>query len=238
MPSSPKSTFSSYPFQSPSSSSSSTTTFKTAKKSISNFFMDILNENEWEGGTTYPSSNGKDGYTPISKNSFLPNTPPPPTPSDSLRVPSFYSSNHLSLSRAENLRGLANRILFSKFYKFFYFSMTLLAFLTIVLSFYQTCPTPLFMSLEIIVNATLVLEVAIRFMGTRRHFWKSKANVIDAIMVVLCLVLLFILFRDSLSCTGSLDSGSKEREEVMLDSVLLILRNALQFFRIVTMLRK
>ncbi|ORZ32337.1 hypothetical protein BCR44DRAFT_1241715 [Catenaria anguillulae PL171] len=82
------------------------------------------------------------------------------------------------------------------------------------------------------------LEVGIRFLATRRQFFQSRANVLDVILVTLCLFLLGMVLHDAKSCKAGGDAQQQQRGEAVVDSVLLIIRNTLQLARIVNMLRK
>ncbi|KAI9219679.1 hypothetical protein BC828DRAFT_331614, partial [Blastocladiella britannica] len=141
------------------------------------------------------------------------------------------------VSRGELWRMLANRIMYSHFYKALYVFMTVLALITIVMSFMQTCPTPVFIFLESVVNLTLILEVGMRFLATRRAFFSARSNQLDVVLVLGCLILYGMLLHDAQTCDPS-KRDDAQRREALLDSVLLIIRNALQLARIATMLRK
>ncbi|KNE55904.1 hypothetical protein, variant [Allomyces macrogynus ATCC 38327] len=141
------------------------------------------------------------------------------------------------VQREEILRMLANRIMFSRFYKIFYSVMTLAALYNIYLSFVEQCPSTFFLTLECIVNMALMAEVGIRFLATRRQFFQSKANLLDVFLVAFCLVLLVMLMHDASTCDVS-DDHRSQRREALVDSILLIVRNALQMARIVHMVRK
>ncbi len=70
------------------------------------------------------------------------------------------------LSTSERARGLANRILFSRYYIIFYLVMTGLSLATVVLSLKEgDCPGTAWHILEIVVNGGMVLEVGTRWVG-------------------------------------------------------------------------
>ncbi|TFK77335.1 hypothetical protein BDN72DRAFT_867075 [Pluteus cervinus] len=135
-----------------------------------------------------------------------------------------------TLSRREIAKGLANRFVHSRTYIFFYLGMAALSVTTVVLSLVDGCPGLAFYILEIIVNVAMILEVAIRFVALGKQFWKSPFNVVDLILTAFCaLTLLVVLF-------ASCGSGSKEEE--ILDTLLLVARNVLQFGRLAAVMRQ
>jgi hypothetical protein len=98
------------------------------------------------------------------------------------------------LPASEQLRGVANRIIFSRYYIFFYLIMMTLSLATVVLSLIATskrhhashshaagqheCPPAVWHVLEVIVNALMVLEVSTRWVAYGKVGWRwhHKAN--------------------------------------------------------------
>lgn len=70
-----------------------------------------------------------------------------------------------ALSREEITRGLANRFVHSRTYIFLYLIMATLSVTTIVLSLTDGCPGLAFYILEVIINASMILEVGIRLVA-------------------------------------------------------------------------
>ncbi|KAH8835482.1 hypothetical protein DL96DRAFT_1574424 [Flagelloscypha sp. PMI_526] len=136
-----------------------------------------------------------------------------------------------ALTRSEISRGIANRFVHSRTYIFLYLSMAGLSVATVVLSLLQECPGLAFYILEIIINTAMILEVSIRFVAFGRQFWNSPFNVVDLILTSFCVITLLVLFFAS-SCGG----GSKEEE--ILDTLLLVARNVLQFLRVGAVMRQ
>ncbi|KAF8078850.1 hypothetical protein FPV67DRAFT_1466672 [Lyophyllum atratum] len=135
-----------------------------------------------------------------------------------------------ALTRGEITRGLANRFVHSRIYICLYLGMAALSMTTVVLSLKDGCPGLSFFILEVIVNTSMIIEVAIRFIAFGRQFWKSPFNVMDLILTVFCaLTLLVITFA---KCSA----GSKE--EAILDTLLLVTRNVLQFGRLAAVMRQ
>ncbi|KAG2178400.1 hypothetical protein INT44_001552 [Umbelopsis vinacea] len=133
------------------------------------------------------------------------------------------------LTRAEAIQGMANRFMYSRFYIMFYLGLAGLSLVSIILSLAETCPSLLFIILEGIINAAMILEVSIRMVALRRGYWKSIWNVIDTILVILCAITLIVIAS---GCSAS------ERSEALFDTILLVIRNCVQFFRLFMMMRK
>lgn len=73
-----------------------------------------------------------------------------------------------ALTRQEITKGLANRFVHSRTYIFLYLGMAALSITTIVLSLTDGCPGLPFYILEVIINVSMILEVAIRFVAFGR----------------------------------------------------------------------
>ena len=155
-----------------------------------------------------------------------------------------------ALTRQEITRGIANRFVHSRTYIFLYLGMAALSVTTVVLSLQDGCPGLAFYILELIINATMIAEVSVRFVAfgrVRLHslllihtigphcfyiqkFWKSPFNIIDLVLTFLCVItVLVILFA---GC------GSTSKEEEILDTLLLVGRNVLQFIRLASVMRQ
>ncbi|KAJ9110357.1 hypothetical protein QFC20_002954 [Naganishia adeliensis] len=134
------------------------------------------------------------------------------------RQTAFKSLYHLPTS--ERLRGVANRIMFSRYYIIFYLAMTGLS----------GCPSTAWHILEIIVNGGMVLEVGTRWVGFGKQYPLTPLNVLDLFLTAFCIITLLVVFLNPCG------AGSK-REEV-LDTILLVVRNAVQFWRLGTILRR
>lgn len=101
------------------------------------------------------------------------------------------------VSRAEAIKGVSNRFIFSRFYIYLYLGMAALSCVdhpplrslvqanpllrssltTVVLSLLSDCPTFTFYMLEIIVNTAMIAEVSIRLVA----FGKVSTSVISPI---------------------------------------------------------
>ncbi|KAF9932426.1 hypothetical protein BGZ67_004740 [Mortierella alpina] len=138
--------------------------------------------------------------------------------------------SHHSLSRREVFQNLANRIIYSKFYMVLYLAMAILSIWSIFLSLRQGCSSStLFIVLESIINGTMIAEVAVRLTALGKNYWRSTSNILDILLVLLCFITLILVLQ---GC------GSGHEAEEILDTILLILRNAVQGWRLYTMLKK
>ncbi|KAF8665295.1 hypothetical protein AX16_000316 [Volvariella volvacea WC 439] len=109
--------------------------------------------------------------------------------------------------------------------------MAALSVTTVVLSLTDDCPGLAFYILEIIINTAMILEVAVRFLALgKQQFWKSPFNVVDLILTGFCaLTLIILLFAEC---------GAGSKEEEILDTLLLVARNVLQFGRLAAVMRQ
>ena len=73
-----------------------------------------------------------------------------------------------ALTRSEITRGLANRFVHSRAYILLYLCTAALSATTVVLSLKDGCPGVAFYVLEVIVNVTMITEVAVRFLSFGR----------------------------------------------------------------------
>ncbi|KAF9958876.1 hypothetical protein BGZ72_010770 [Mortierella alpina] len=138
--------------------------------------------------------------------------------------------SHHSLSRREVFQNLANRIIYSKFYMVLYLVMAILSIWSIFLSLRQGCSSStLFIVLESIINGTMIAEVAVRLTALGKNYWRSTSNILDILLVLLCFITLILVLQ---GC------GSGHEAEEILDTILLILRNTVQGWRLYTMLKK
>ncbi|EIN13993.1 hypothetical protein PUNSTDRAFT_129645 [Punctularia strigosozonata HHB-11173 SS5] len=125
-----------------------------------------------------------------------------------------------AMTRSEITRGIANRFVHSRTYILLYIGMAALSTTTVVLSLVDGCPGLAFYILEFIINTAMICEVGIRFVAFGRQFWKSPFNVFDLVVTAFCaLTLLVIVFA---GC------GATSKEEEILDTLLLTVRNVLQ----------
>jgi len=135
-----------------------------------------------------------------------------------------------ALTRDEIAKGVANRFVHSRTYIVLYLVMATLSITTIVLSITDGCPGLAFYILEIIINTSMILEVGIRFVAFGRQFWKSPFNIADLLLTIFCALTLLVL--------AFARCGSTSKEEEILDTLLLVARNVLQFSRLLAVMRQ
>ncbi|GAW07078.1 wsc domain-containing protein [Lentinula edodes] len=146
----------------------------------------------------------------------------PPTPTATRSI--------YALTRQEITKGVANRFVHSRTYIILYLAMAALSITTIVLSITDDCPGLAFYILEIIINTAMILEVGIRFVAFGRQFWKSPFNIVDLVLTIFCALTLLVL--------AFAKCGSTSKEEEILDTLLLVARNVLQFSRLAAVMRQ
>lgn len=63
-----------------------------------------------------------------------------------------------------------------------------------------------------------------------QQFWKSPFNLMDLIITMICAVTILVIFFAG--------CGSTSKEEELLDTLLLVARNVLQFVRLASVMRQ
>ncbi|KAI1304677.1 hypothetical protein EDD11_005077 [Mortierella claussenii] len=138
--------------------------------------------------------------------------------------------SHHSLTRREIFQNLANRIIYSKFYMILYIVVAILSIWSLCLSVRQGCSSSvLFIVLESIINGTMIAEVAVRLTALGKNYWRSTSNILDILLVIFCFITLILVLQ---GC------GSGHEAEEVLDTILIILRNVVQCWRLYTMFKK
>lgn len=74
----------------------------------------------------------------------------------------------------------------------------------------------------------MICEVGIRWTAFGSVFWKSAFNCLDAAVVLFCAITVLVIFFEG--CSG--------KSEEVLDDILLVIRNAIQFGRLALVLRR
>ncbi|EJU00059.1 hypothetical protein DACRYDRAFT_81726 [Dacryopinax primogenitus] len=151
-------------------------------------------------------------------------------PSDDASTSEMPLRSQYSQTKQELAAALANRFVHSRTYIFLYLGMAALSLTTVVLSLLEGCPGIAFFVLEMIINSGMIIEVGIRLVAFGRKFWKSPFNYLDIFVTLFCIVTLI-----TVSVSGC--SGTSKSEE-LLDTLLLVARNVLQFTRLANVLRK
>ncbi|OWZ45897.1 hypothetical protein AYX14_01897 [Cryptococcus neoformans] len=138
------------------------------------------------------------------------------------------------LPASEQLQGVANRIIFSRYYILFYGAMMALSLATLVLSLVAThkgqCPPIAWHIIEFVLNALMVLEVTTRWIANGRKYPMTALNIIDLTLVFFCTLTLVLVFLNP--------CGSGTRKEELLDTILIVARNTVQFLRLGSILRR
>ncbi|KAK9762781.1 hypothetical protein K7432_011157 [Basidiobolus ranarum] len=75
----------------------------------------------------------------------------------------------------------------------------------------------------------MLFEVTIRMVALGKTYWKSFLNILDVVLMMFCTTTLVLLF---LGC-----SPFSEKEE-LVDTVFLVIRNVIQFWRLITTVQK
>lgn len=85
-------------------------------------------------------------------------------------MPCDYSPSRsiYALTRKEITRGIANRFVHSRTYIVLYLVMAALSVTTVALSMSDGCPGLAFYILEVVINASMILEVGVRFVAFGR----------------------------------------------------------------------
>ncbi|ORY30823.1 hypothetical protein BCR39DRAFT_494399 [Naematelia encephala] len=170
----------------------------------------------------------EDGDEELNSQAYRP-TSTSTVPSTARSTASMY---HLPPS--EQLRGVANRIIFSRYYILFYLVMFGLGVGTVVLSLIAThnksCPPVAWHILEVVVNVLMVLEVGTRWVAYGKKYPLTLLNIVDLLLVLFCTLTLILVFHNPCS-TGT-------RQEEVLDTILLVIRNLVQFLRLGHILRR
>ncbi len=136
----------------------------------------------------------------------------------------------LALSLSQKIRNLITRCLFAPSCTIFYILMVFLNLLLIAWIFWDSgYPTHwLFIAIEVFINCVLCGEVLLRMLIQKKRFFKSKANLFDVLVSILCVASLIVYF-----------SGPSTLEEVddAVAVLLLILRYGVQFLRLILLIK-
>ncbi|KAI7829305.1 hypothetical protein BX661DRAFT_136637, partial [Kickxella alabastrina] len=133
------------------------------------------------------------------------------------------------LSRQEILRGAANRLLYSKFYTYYYGIMLFLGLISLGTALIETCPSIFFIVIESIMCICMMLEIITRALAMHWSFLTTWWNYFDIIIVMFCGITLILL-------SGDCSPGSNSEE--LLNTVMIVVRNGAQVFRLLATLRK
>jgi hypothetical protein len=177
------------------------------------------------------SSDESDNNTPNVMSGHL-QLPPPaversvPLASSSNPGRSIVTKSQFSATKCDLIRVSANRFTYSKQYIIGYIILTVLSIVTVAISLAspQGCPHVSFYAFEIVVLLALMAEVIVRMLALGRYYWKSWWNVLDGFMMIICVITLGLVFA---GCSTAV------RRSRQSSTVLLVIRNLVQFIRLV-----
>ncbi|KAJ1986788.1 hypothetical protein H4R33_003167 [Dimargaris cristalligena] len=133
------------------------------------------------------------------------------------------------LSARDVFNAAANQLLYSRFYTYFYILLGVLSLISLIVALSEKCPSTGFIILESIICFAMVVEVTTRIVALGKIYWNSALNIIDLVLVFLCIILLVLL---STGCSAA--SSSEE----LFNTVILLLRNCVQISRVGMMIRQ
>ncbi|ORX84166.1 hypothetical protein BCR32DRAFT_242781 [Anaeromyces robustus] len=132
-----------------------------------------------------------------------------------------------TITRKDVWKNLANRIIHSKKYTIFYTFVIVLSLITLATSFTTKCLSTTYLIMDYFINVVLIIEVILRINALGKNYWKSFLNILDLIIVPLCVVTLVYLTIDDCS----------NRQGKIADNIILGVRNTLQLFRLLLLIK-
>lgn len=82
----------------------------------------------------------------------------------------------------------------------------------------------------LLANHQLILSTLPTTSTPHQQFWKSWWNVVDLILTTFCVITLLVIFFSG--------CGNTSKEEELLDTMLLVVRNVVQFVRLAAVMRQ
>jgi len=132
-----------------------------------------------------------------------------------------------TLTRKEVITNLANRIIHSKKYTIFYTFVIVLSLILLAMTFTTQCLPNMYIVIDYFINISFIFEVILRVNALGKNYWNSILNVIDLIILPLCVVTVIYLSIDDCSNKG----------EKIADNIILGVRNGLQLFRLLLLIK-
>jgi len=132
-----------------------------------------------------------------------------------------------TITRRDVLKNLANRIIHSKKYTIFYTFVIVLSLALLAMTFTTQCLPNLYIVMDYFINISFLIEVILRMNALGRNYWKSLLNIVDLIIVPLCVITVIYLTIDDCS----------NREGKIADNIILGVRNGLQLFRLLLLIK-
>jgi len=136
------------------------------------------------------------------------------------------SSSAFQMTIMEKFNYIATRILYSKGFQYYYFIIIILSTIAIVLSYLLECTNPYHLALEALIIISLIIEVTIRLLAQRKYFFYSFWNILDAVVIGVC-VWLFYFTKTQCPTNDSI-----------IDNSILVVRYLIQFIRLGILLKK
>lgn len=139
------------------------------------------------------------------------------------------------LSTDRRVTDLAQKFMNSRMYTAFYFFMILMN-LVLIVWVLLTLPTGgdypdhwAFITLEVLINVLLGTEIVLKLAAQRSHYFRSKSNLFDVFVLVLCVMALLIYAFEGASISEEIDDA--------VSFILLLVRYILQFLRLLLMIK-
>jgi len=141
-----------------------------------------------------------------------------------------YSSNSsvYQMTTMEKFNFIATHILYSKYFQYYYFVVVILSSISLVLTYILECTNGVYILLEGFIILALIIEVTIRLLAQRKYYFHSFWNIIDIIILSVCIWLY--------SITQS--KCPLNENDSVIDSSILIVRYVIQFIRLGLLLKK
>jgi len=136
------------------------------------------------------------------------------------------SSSAFQMTLMEKFNYIATRILYSKGFQYYYFIIIILSTIAIILSYLLECTNKYHLALEALIIIALIIEVTIRLLAQRKYFFYSFWNILDAVIIGVC-VWLFYFTKTQCPTNDSI-----------IDNSILVVRYLIQFIRLGILLKK
>jgi len=132
-----------------------------------------------------------------------------------------------TITRKDVMKNLANRIIHSKKYTIFYTFVIVLSLILLAMTFTTQCLPNIYVAIDYFINISFLIEVVLRMNALGKNYWKSLFNIVDLIIVPLCVMTVIYLTLDDCS----------NREGKIADNIILGVRNGLQLFRLILLIK-
>jgi len=136
-----------------------------------------------------------------------------------------HSSNY-QLTTMEKFNYVATRILYSKYFQYYYFFIVILSGISLIISYLSECTNIFHYALESLIIIALIIEVTIRLLAKKKYFFYSFWNILDVIIISVCVWLFF------------LTENQCPMNDRIIDNGILVARYIIQFIRLGILLKK